>query len=81
MLVIPHLIGSSSSSAVMLELLHKGIAPRALILGGRDAILPVGVVVARQMGWTTLPVVVLKEPPFRTGETISLSREGRIERA
>lgn len=78
MLVIPHLIGSSSSSAVMLELLHKSRAPSALILGGRDAILPVGVVVAGQMGWATCPVVVLRDPPFRTGERISLDRNGLI---
>ena len=52
-LVLPQLIGSSSSSAVILELFYKGVAPKALILGGRDAILPVGVVVARQ--WAGRP--------------------------
>lgn len=77
-LVIPTLIGSSSSSAVMLELLHAGKAPCALILGGRDAILPVGVVVARQMEWPTIPVLVVHEPPFRTGEHIAIARDGRI---
>jgi len=80
MLVIPQLIGSSSSSAVMLELFYTRMAPKALILGGRDAILPVGVVVARQMGWLTIPVVVLPEPPFQTGETISIARDGHIEK-
>ena len=80
MLVIPQLVGSSSSSAVILELFYKGMAPRALILGGRDAILPVGVVVARQMGWPTVPVVVLPDPPFRTGDTLSILPDGQIER-
>lgn len=77
-IVIPTLIGSSSSSAVMLELLHAGKAPRALILGGRDAILPIGVVVARQMGWPVIPVLVVSEPPFRTGDHVALTQDGRV---
>lgn len=79
-LVLPQLIGSSSSSAVILELFYKGVAPKALILGGRDAILPVGVVVARQMGWPTIPVVVLPDPPFQSGDTVHIAPDGRIER-
>ena len=79
MLVIPRLIGSSSSSAVLLELLYNGIAPKALILGGRDAILPVGVVVARQMGWPTIPIATLADPPFTTGTRLRLGEDGRIE--
>ena len=79
-LVLPQLIGSSSSSAVMLELLHRGIAPSALILGQRDAILPVGVVVARQMGWASVPVVVLPDPPFRSGDVVAVLAGGRIVR-
>ena len=49
-LVLPQPIGSSSSASVILELMHMELAPRALILGVRDAILPIGVLVARQMG-------------------------------
>ncbi|MEM8849414.1 MAG: DUF126 domain-containing protein [Pseudomonadota bacterium] len=78
-LVIGNLIGSSSSSAIMLELLRLGKAPRALILGGRDAILPIGVLVADQMGWSTIPVFLLPDPPFRTGQSLVLRRGGRIE--
>jgi len=70
MLVIDRLIGSSSSSAVMLELLYRGIGPAALILGGRDAILPIGSLVAGQMGWTACPVVVMDAPPFQTGDHV-----------
>ena len=77
-LVIPRLIGSSSSSAILLELSYANMAPRALILGGRDAILPVGVVVARQMNWPTIPVMVLTDPPFETGETLSIEHDGLI---
>ncbi|NKB50763.1 MAG: DUF126 domain-containing protein [Rhizobiaceae bacterium] len=79
-LVIPQMIGSSSSSAVMLELFYTNMAPRALILGSRDAILPVGVVVARQMGWPIIPVVVLPEAPFLSADKIYITRNGQIEK-
>lgn len=58
-LVVPATVGSSSSSAVMLELLRRGRAPAALILGARDAILPLGVLVARELGYTTIPVLLV----------------------
>lgn len=77
-LVIPQLIGSSSSSAVMLELLYKNIAPKALILGERDAILPMGVVVAQQMGWHEIPVLLMPDPPFASGANLSVAANGQI---
>ena len=79
MLVIPRLIGSSSSSAIMLELIHARVAPKALILGESDAILPIGVVVAKQMEWGSIPVVVVTDPPFRTGEILSVGSGGKVE--
>lgn len=60
-LAIPTMVGSSSSSAIMLELLRNSTAPAALILGVVDAILPLGVIVAREMGHPTIPVVEI--PP------------------
>jgi uncharacterized protein len=52
-LFIPGTIGSSSASAILLELVHRGIAPSALILNQPDAILLLGLIVAREMGWET----------------------------
>ncbi len=69
-LVIDRLIGSSSSSAVMLELLYRGIGPAALILGGRDAILPIGSLVAGQMDWDACPVLLLDKPTLQSGEIV-----------
>lgn len=57
-LIIPAPIGSSSSSAVLLELIRNGHAPAAIILGEADAILVVGCLVAREMGWPAPPVLV-----------------------
>lgn len=52
-LFVPGTIGSSSASAVLLELVHRGIAPAALVLHEPDAILLLGLIVAREMGWET----------------------------
>ena len=49
--------GSSSSSAIMLELLARGIAPAALLLAEPDAILALGVIVGREMGYKPIPVL------------------------
>lgn len=49
--------GSSSSSAIMLELIARGLAPAALLLGNPDAILTLGIVVGREMGHPTLPAL------------------------
>ncbi len=79
-LVIPELIGSSSSSAIMLELLYRNTAPKALILGNSDAILPIGVLIASQMNWETCPVVKLIDPPFQSGDQVSIQQDGSIQK-
>mgnify|MGYP003384295274 CR=1 FL=1 len=50
-LYLPGTIGSSSASAVLLELIHRNIAPAAIIMREPDAILLLGVLVAHEMGW------------------------------
>jgi predicted aconitase with swiveling domain len=60
-LMIAEPVGSSSSSAVLLELLHAGNAPAAIVLGRADAIVGLGVLVAREMGWPTIPLMIM--PP------------------
>lgn len=54
-LALPGTIGSSSSSAVLLELIRLRIAPAALLLDEPDAILLIGCIVGREMGWATPP--------------------------
>src|SRR5687768_9532462 len=56
-LFLPGTIGSSSASAVLLELVRSGNAPAALVLHEPDAILLLGLIVAKEMGWHT-PVAV-----------------------
>jgi uncharacterized protein len=59
-LMIAEPVGSSSSSAVLLELLHGGHAPAAIVLGRMDAIVGLGILVAREMGWATIPLAVME---------------------
>jgi uncharacterized protein len=51
MLFLPGTIGSSSASAVLLELVHQGKAPAGIIMHAPDAILLLGLLAAREMGW------------------------------
>jgi predicted aconitase with swiveling domain len=64
MLFLPGTIGSSSASAVLLELVHNGHAPAALVLHEADAILLLGLIVAKEMGWETPMAVRLDSRHF-----------------
>lgn len=68
---IAELRGSSSSSAVLLELIHLGIAPAAILLRETDAILALGALVAREMGYGDLAMVKVSQSDF------TLLSEGR----
>jgi len=59
---VRELIGSSSSSSVMLELVDAGVAPAAILLGRPDAILVVGCLAARELGLVAPAVVRLGDP-------------------
>lgn len=52
-LMIPATVGSSSAAAILLELVHGGRAPAAVILHEPDAILLLGLIVAKEMGLPT----------------------------
>ena len=56
-LAIPSAVGSSSSSAIMLELLREEQATAAILMGRADAILALGVVVGAELGYPAIPVV------------------------
>jgi predicted aconitase with swiveling domain len=80
-LMLPETIGSSSSSAVLLELLRNGQAPAALVLGRPDAILGLGILVAAEMGWPTIPLLLLpveEQRRFATGERVRIAADGSM---
>ncbi|MBS3651135.1 DUF126 domain-containing protein [Pseudaminobacter sp. 19-2017] len=56
-LFLPGTIGSSSASAVLLELVRNGRAPAAIVMHEPDAILLLGLIVAKEMDWPA-PIAV-----------------------
>lgn len=79
-LFLPGTIGSSSASAVLLELVRAGLAPAALVLHEPDAILLLGLIVAREMGWPTPVAIRLPADGFaaHAGRTVSVSAQGDV---
>jgi predicted aconitase with swiveling domain len=63
-LAMPGTIGSSSASAVLLELIRICKAPAALLLVRPDAILLLGAVVARELGWPAPPAFLITAADF-----------------
>ncbi len=81
-LVLPGMIGSSSSSYIMLELMSIRRAPAALVLAEPDAILGLGVVVAKEMNYGSIPVIVLPKAEherLRSGQQARIGEDGKIE--
>ncbi len=79
-LFLPGTIGSSSASAVLMELVHNGHAPAALVLHEPDAILLLGLIVAKEMGWKTPVAVKLDGSRFAgfAGGEVSVSAGGLL---
>ena len=79
-LFLPGTIGSSSASAVLLELAHNGHAPAALVLHEPDAILLLGLIVAREMDWPTPMAVKLPKETFArfAGKRVKVSENGAL---
>ncbi|TYR29767.1 DUF126 domain-containing protein [Mesorhizobium microcysteis] len=79
-LFLPGTIGSSSASAVLLELVKAGLAPAALVLNEPDAILLLGLVVAKEMGWETPAAVKMERSSFAgfSGTQVSIAADGSV---
>lgn len=81
LLFLPGTIGSSSASAVLMELVHRGKAPAAIVLHEPDAILLIGLVAAAEMGWTVPPALRLdraKHAQF-AGSRVEVGADGSIQ--
>ena len=80
-LAVPAAVGSSSSSAIGLELIREGKAPAAVLMGKADAILALGVVVARELGYETIPVVeapVSSWADLEDGAALRVEEDGTV---
>ena len=80
-LLIPETVGSSSAAAVLLELVHAGLAPAAIVLHEPDAILLLGLIVAREMGMQIPIALRLDRQHFSQflNQRISIASDGAIE--
>ena len=80
--MIPATVGSSSASAILLELVHGHRAPAAIILHEPDAILLLGLVVAREMGYQTPISLRLDRDRYQEfhGHELEVSADGVISR-
>jgi predicted aconitase with swiveling domain len=80
-LMLPGTRGSSSSSSVLLELIMAGLAPAAIVLGEIDAILGLGIVVARELGREGPPLLRLEaaaQHGFASGDFVAVAADGAI---
>ncbi|MDX1646292.1 MAG: DUF126 domain-containing protein [Longimicrobiales bacterium] len=82
-LALPSAVGSSSSSAIALELLRGGRAPAAILMGRVDAILALGVVVARELGYEPIPVLEVSPEAWADlddGTVLRVAETGDVHR-
>ncbi len=78
MLAIPRIVGSSSSSQLLLELLYKKNQPAAIILGEADAILGIASLVGREMTFGTLPILEMPFQDLASGSHAVIEPGGRV---
>ena len=79
-LFVPATVGSSSAAAVLLELVHGGRAPAALVLHEPDAILLLGLIVASEMGYHVPMAIRLDRTTFADfdGRQVTVRDDGTV---
>jgi predicted aconitase with swiveling domain len=80
-LFVPETVGSSSAAAILLELVHSRRAPVAIVLHEPDAILLLGLIVAKEMGLETPIALRLNRDQFAAldGRQLTISDSGMID--
>ncbi|HEV2690346.1 MAG TPA: DUF126 domain-containing protein [Bryobacteraceae bacterium] len=80
-LALPNTIGSSTTTAVLLEAVRAGTAPAAILTTGVDSFLALASIVADEMYSRPIPVVALSAEQFatlKTGTRIRVQRNGGL---
>lgn len=79
-LLVPATVGSSSAAAILLELVHAGLAPAAIVLHEPDAILLLGLIVATEMGMRIPIALRLDRQHFANfqDQRVTISADGVI---
>lgn len=79
-LAMPSGRGSSSSTAILAELIRNGNAPAAIVMKQNDTILVIGALVAKEMYGKSMPIITLQGSEFdklKNGEFISITAEAQ----
>ena len=79
---LPSEKGSSTGSAILLELIRVGRAPAAIIMLRLAPILALGAIVAEELYGLTIPIVQLSEADFKRlsdGEQVHIFADGTIQ--
>jgi predicted aconitase with swiveling domain len=82
-LAVPFTIGSSTTTAVLLEAVRAGTAPLAILTTGVDAFFALASIVAEVMYGKPFPVVALEPADFaslETGERLTIEPNGIVTR-
>jgi predicted aconitase with swiveling domain len=80
-LAIPNTVGSSTTTAVLLEAVRAGTAPAALLTTSIDSFLALASIVAEEMYGRPIPIVALAPEQFEkleTGGNVSVRTDGTI---
>lgn len=79
-LAMEKIIGSSSGSSILLELISNGNAPAAIVLMEPDAILALAAIVGKELGHTALPILQVNREVFATlPDVLRIHQDGSIE--
>lgn len=80
-LALPNTIGSSTTTAVLLEAVRARTAPAAILTTGVDSFLALASIVANEMYARPIPIVALSEDQFAqliTGNRVQVHPDGRV---
>ena len=81
-LAIPFTIGSSTTTAILLESIRVGKAPTAIITTIKDHFLALASIVADEMYKKPIPILTISEKDFqnlRNGQTLKINKENTIK--
>ena len=81
-LAIPFTIGSSTTTAILLESIRVGKAPTAIITTKKDHFLALASIVADEMYKKPIPILTISDKDFqnlRNGQTLKINKENTIK--
>ena len=82
-LAVPATRGSSTTTAILLESIRAGTAPRGIITIGVDSFLALADVISEQLYGKAIPITAVTDEEFstlKTGDTICLEEGGTVIR-